>query len=108
MVRLAARPQQQRPMRWALPRPYHRNLRAALQSAGIGIALAPELRRVVRQLLDSPEVIGVSRDDVMSSLRLALVEAAMELGFPPGAERNELLARMVAVCQDEIYNFSGR
>ncbi|MFL5483517.1 MAG: hypothetical protein ACJ8AK_15150 [Gemmatimonadaceae bacterium] len=39
----------------------------------------------------------------MSSLRLALVEAAMELGFPPGAERNELLARMVAVCQHELY-----
>lgn len=101
MVRLATR-HQPRNVRWTLPRPFHRTLKAALQSAGIGIALAPELRRVVRQLLDSPEIMGASRDDIMSSLRLALVEAAMELGFPPGAERNELLARMVAVCQNEL------
>ena len=107
MVRLATR-QRTRSVRWALPRPFHRTLKAALQSAGVGIALAPELRRVVRQLVESPEIIGVSRDEIMSSLRLALVEAAMELGFPPGPERNELLARMVAVCQDEIYSFNPR
>lgn len=103
MVRLATRQQRQRPLRWVLPRPFHRTLKAALQSAGIGIALAPELRRVIRQLLDSPETIGASRDDIISSLRLALVESAMELGFAPGPERNELLARMVAVCQDEVF-----
>ena len=102
-MRLATRQPQQRPLRWVLPRPFHRALKAALQSAGIGLALAPELRRVIRQLLDSPETIGASRDDIMSSLRLALVEAAMELGLPPGPERNELLARMVVVCQDELF-----
>ena len=107
MVRLATR-QQPRNLRWTLPRPFHRTLKGALQSAGIGSALAPELRRVIRQLLDSPETIGVPRDDVMSSLRLALVEAAMELQLPPGAERNELLARMVAVCQDEMNSRPGR
>lgn len=102
MVRVATR--QARPgARWVLPRPFHRTLKAALQSAGAGIALAPELRRVIRQIVDSPDVAGASRDDIMSSLRLALVEAAMELGFPPGAERNDLLARMVAVCQEELY-----
>jgi len=103
MVRLATR-QRPRATRWVLPRPFHRTLKAALQTAGVGIALAPELRRVVRQILDSPDAVGVSRDDLMSSLRLALVEAAMELGFPPGHERNELLARMVAVCQDEVFS----
>ena len=102
MVRLATR-QQARNVRWALPRPFHRTLKVTLQSAGIGIALAPELRRVVRQILDSPDAAGASRDDIMSSLRLALVEAAMELGFAPGPERNDLLARMVAVCQEELY-----
>jgi hypothetical protein len=107
MVRLATR-QQQRAGRWILPRPFHRTLKAALQSAGVGIALGPELKRLVRHILDSPDVVGVSRDDLMSSLRLALVEAAMELGFPPGAERNELLARMVAVCQDELYTAKRR
>ena len=103
MVRLATR-QQQRTTRWALPRPFHRTLKAALQSAGTGIARPPELRRIIRQIVDSPEALGVSRDELMSSLRLALVEAAMELGFAPGAERNELLARMVAVCHDEAYS----
>ena len=102
MVRVASKGQS-RDTRWRLPRPFHRNLKAALQSAGTGIALEPELRRLTRQILDSPEVIGVPRDRLMSSLRLALVEAAMELGFPPGVDRNELLARMVAVCQDELY-----
>jgi len=102
MVRLAAR-QQQRTVRWALPRPFHRTLKAALKNAGIGIALAPELRRVVHQILESPDVVGASREEIMSSLRLALVEAAIELGFPPGAERNDLLARMVAVCHEELY-----
>ena len=101
MVRVATR-NPPRAARWVLPRPFHRTLKAALKSAGVGIALAPELTRVVRQILDSPDVAGASRDEIMSSLRLALVEAAMELGFPPGAERNELLARMVAVCQDEL------
>jgi hypothetical protein len=86
-----------------LPRPFHRTLKATLQNAGVGITLPSELRRVVRQILDAPEAMGASPEDLMSSLRLALVEAAMELGFPPGPERNELLARMVAVCQDEIY-----
>jgi len=107
MVRVATR-QAQRTTRWALPRPFHRTLKAALQTAGVGIALAPELRRVVRQLLDSPEVIGVGRDELMASLRVSLVEAAIELGFPPGAERNDLLARMVAVCQDELYSTTRR
>jgi hypothetical protein len=102
MVRLATR-QPQRALRWALPRPFHRTLKAALQNAGVGIALGSELRRAIRQILDSPDSTGVSRDDLMSSLRLALIEAAMELGFPPGAERNELLARMVAVCHDELF-----
>ena len=101
MVRLATT-KPHRAARWALPRPFHRTLKAAMQRAGVGITLAPELRRIVRQILDSPDAIGASRDDLMSSLRLALVEAAMELGFPPGHERNELLARMVAVCQDEV------
>jgi len=104
MVRFATR-KSQRAARWTLPRPFHRTLKAALQSAGSGIALEPELRRVVRQILDSPDAMGASREDLMSSLRLALVEAAMELGFPPGHERNELLARMVAVCQDEVVSF---
>ena len=102
MVRLATR-QQRRFTRWALPRPFHRHLKAALQSVGVGMSLAPQLRRVVRQIIDSPDAIGVPPDDLMSSLRLALVEAAMELGFPPGHERNELLARMVAVCHEEIH-----
>ena len=107
MVRFATR-KSQRAARWALPRPFHCTLKAALQSAGAGIALAAELRRVVRQILDSPDAMGVSRDDLMSSLRLALVEAAMELGFPPGHERNELLAKMVAVCHEEVYSFNRR
>src|SRR5256885_4819360 len=105
MVRLAGT-HQKRSGRWLLPRPFHRKLKATLQSAGVGITLSSELRRVIRQILDSPDAIGVSRDDLMSSLRLALVEAAMELGFPPGAERNELLARMVAVCQEEVHSFN--
>ncbi len=102
MVRVATR-QPPRVARWVLPRPFHRTLRAAMQSAGVGIALAPELKRAIRQILESPDAVGASREEIMSSLRLALVEAAMELGFPPGAERNELLARMVAVCQEELY-----
>lgn len=108
MVRVASRQPAPRATRWVLPRPFHRTLKAALQSAGVGIALAPELRRVIRQIVESPDATGVSRDDLMSSLRLALVEAAIELGFPPGAERNELLARMLAVCQDELYSVSRR
>jgi hypothetical protein len=103
MVRPATR-QQPRATRWLLPRPFHRSLKAALQNAGVGIALAPELRRVIRQILDSPDALSASREDLMSSLRLALVEAAMELGFPPGPERNELLARMVGACHDEVYS----
>jgi hypothetical protein len=102
MVRLATR-QPQRAPRWALPRPFHRILKGALQNAGIGIGLEPELRRAIRRILDSPDITRVSHDELMSSLRLALVEAAIELGFPPGAERNELLTRMVAVCQHELH-----
>lgn len=102
MVRLASR-QQQRATRWALPRPFHRTLKAALKSAGVGIAHAPDLRRMVRQILDSSDMRGATREDLVSSLQLALVEAAMELGFSPGPERNELLAKMVAVCQEELY-----
>jgi hypothetical protein len=107
MVRVAAGHQKQT-TRWVLPRPFHRTLKAALQSSGVGIALGSELRRVIRQILDSPDTIRVPRDDLMASLRLALVESAMELGFPPGAERNELLARMVAVCQEELYQPARR
>ena len=102
MVRVATR-QQQRAVRWALPRPFHRSLKEALQRAGVGIVHAPELRRVVRQLLDSPETRGATRDDLLASLRLVLVEAAMELGFSPGPERTELLARRVAVCPEGIH-----
>lgn len=107
MVRLSTR-QQQRTPRWTLPRPFYRDLKTALQSAVVGMAYAPELRRVICQLLDDPDARGASRDDLMASLRVGLVDAAIELGLPPGGERNDLLARMVSVCHDEVYRKEKR
>jgi hypothetical protein len=37
------------------------------------------------------------------AFKLALTNAANDLGIKPGSERNELLARMVSVCIEEFF-----
>jgi hypothetical protein len=42
-------------------------------------------------------------EDFLIAFKLALVDAANELGIKPGPERDELLARLVTVCIEELY-----
>ena len=87
---------------WTLPRPFYRPIKAALQKAGLGSTPRTELRQVVRQIVNSPEAFTARRDDVLASLRLALVEAAIELRLPPGLERNEFLGDLLAEVHNEL------
>src|SRR2546423_12690016 len=70
--------------------------------AGLENTPRTELRQVVRQIVNSPEAFTARRDDVLASLRLALVEAAIELRLPPGLERNEFLGDLLAEVHNEL------
>ena len=44
-------------------------------------------------------------EDFLIAFKLAVVEAANDVGIPPGPERNDFLSRLVSVYIEEFYRF---
>ena len=92
-----------KPQRWRLP-PAHLELLKAVMSDGVtDKTVTLEQRSLLRQICAAPERISFEPEDFLIAFKLALVDAANEVGIKPGPERNDFLARLVSVYIEEFY-----
>jgi hypothetical protein len=64
-----------------------------------------EQRLVLRQICSAPERKFFEPEDFLIAFKLALVDAANDVGIPPGPERNDFLSRLVSVYIEEFFRF---
>jgi hypothetical protein len=91
------------PSRWRLPPHQEELLRAALKLGGTGRSVSSEQRAIIHQICSSPEKVTFAPEDFVIAFKLALTDAANDVGIRPGPERNDLLTRMVSVCIEEFF-----
>jgi hypothetical protein len=91
------------PSRWRLARHQEELLRTALRLTGTGPTVTSEQRAIIHQICSAPEKLTFAPEDFVIAFKLALAEAADDVGIRPGPERNDLLARMVSVCIEEFF-----
>ncbi|MEA2761858.1 MAG: hypothetical protein QOD47_1142 [Gemmatimonadaceae bacterium] len=91
------------PSRWRLPQHHEELLRSALRLNGTGRAVTLEQRAVIHQICSSPEKLTFAPEDFVIAFKLALTNAANEVGIRPGPERNDLLSRLVSICIEEFF-----
>ncbi len=65
--------------------------------------MTSEQRTVIRGICSAPERHRFEPEDFLIAFKLALVDAANDVGIPPGPERNDFLARLVSVYIEEFY-----
>ena len=91
------------PSRWRLPQHHEELLRAALKLSGTGHTVTSEQRAIIHQICSAPEKLAFAPEDFVIAFKLALTDAANDVGIRPGSERNDLLTRMVSVCIEEFF-----
>jgi hypothetical protein len=92
-----------KPQRWSLP-PSHLQLLKVLMSDGvIDRSVTLEQRAVLRQICSAPERMLFEPEDCLIAFKLALVDAANDVGIKQGPERNDFLSRLVTVYIEEFY-----
>jgi hypothetical protein len=67
--------------------------------------VSAEQRAVLQQICSAPERSQFEPEDFLIAFKLALADAANDVGIPPGPERNDFLSRLVTVCIEEFYRF---
>jgi hypothetical protein len=70
---------------------------------GPGLPVTSAQRAIIRQICSAPEKLTFAPEDFVIAFKLALTDAANDVGIRPGPERNELLARLVSVCIEEFF-----
>jgi hypothetical protein len=60
-------------------------------------------RAIIHQICSAPEKLAFAPEDFVIAFKLALTDAANDVGLRPGPERNDLLTRMVSVCIEEFF-----
>jgi hypothetical protein len=78
-------------------------LRTALRSSGTTRTVTSEQRAIISQICSAPEKLTFAPEDFVIAFKLALTNAANEVGIRPGPDRIELLARLVSVCIEEFF-----
>ncbi|HVS59076.1 MAG TPA: hypothetical protein VHE82_00135 [Gemmatimonadaceae bacterium] len=91
------------PPRWRLPQRQEELLRIALRLGGTGPTVTSDQRAIIRQICSAPEKRTFTPEDFVIAFKLALADAATDVGIRPGPERNDLLARMVSVGIEEFF-----
>ena len=91
------------PPRWRLPPRHEQLLRTALASGEAGRVVSSEQRAIIHQICSSPEKGTSAPEDFVIAFKLALTDAANDVGIPPGPERTDFLARMVSACIEEFF-----
>ena len=62
-----------------------------------------EQRSALRQICSAPERMNFEPEDFLIAFKLALVDAANDVGIKPGPDRNDFLSRLVTVYIEEFY-----
>ncbi len=96
------------PPRRRLPSAHQELLRNALDGGAAGKIITQEQRTAIRQICMAPEKQSFAPEDFLIAFKLALANAANDVGIPPGPERNDFLARLVSVCIEEFYRSAPR
>jgi hypothetical protein len=91
------------PLRWRLPQQHEELLRTALRLSAKGHGVTAEQRGIIRQICSAPEKLAFAPEDFVIAFKLALTNAANEVGIRPGPDRNDLLARLVSICIEEFF-----
>ena len=65
--------------------------------------MTSEQRAIIRQICSAPEKPTFAPEDFVIAFKLALTDAANDVGLRPGPERNDLLTHMVSVCIEEFF-----
>jgi hypothetical protein len=94
-----------KPERWRLPLAHQDLLRTAIADGATPKAVSAEQRLVLRQICSAPERKAFEPEDFLIAFKLALADAANDVGIPPGPERNDFLSRLVSVCIEEFYRY---
>jgi hypothetical protein len=71
--------------------------------SGTARTVTSEQRAIINQICSAPEKLAFAPEDFVIAFKLALTNAANEVGIRPGSDRNELLARLVSVCIEEFF-----
>jgi hypothetical protein len=62
-------------------------------------------RLVLRQICSAPERVTFEPEDFLIAFKLALVDAANDVGIPPGPDRSDFLSLLVSVYIEEFYRY---
>ena len=89
--------------RLKLPQQHEELLRTALRSNGTASVVTSEQRAIIHQICSAPEKLAFAPEDFVIAFKLALTNAANDVGIKAGPDRNDLLARLVSVCIEEFF-----
>lgn len=89
--------------RLRLPPSHQELLRIVLGGASEGVVVSPEQRAAIRQICSAPERHEFEPEEFLIAFKLAIVDAANDVGIPPSPARNEFLARLVTAYIEEYY-----
>jgi hypothetical protein len=89
--------------RWRLPASHQELLRRLLVGTSGDVVVSSEQRAAIREVCSAPERYRFEPEDFLIAFKLGIVDAANDVGIPPGPDRNEFLARLVTVYIEEFY-----
>ena len=92
-----------KPERWRLPQSHQELLKSAMTDGASAKIVSAEQRSVLRQICSAPERKYFEPEDFLIAFKLALVDAANDVGIRPSPERNDFLSRLVSVYIEEFY-----
>ena len=95
-----------KPERWRLPLSHQELLKSAIKDGANSKTVSDEQRLILRQICSAPERRVFEPEDFLIAFKLALADAANDVGIPPGPERNDYLSRLVSACIEEFYRYS--
>ena len=95
------------PPRWRLPPSHQESLRTALRNTASETTVTGEHRAVIRRICSAPDRQRFEPEDFLIAFKLALVDAANDVGIPLGPDRNDFLAKIVSAYIEEFYRVPG-
>jgi len=95
------------PSRHRLPQHQEELLRSALRLSGTGGRVTSEQRAIIHQICSAPEKLKFAPEDFVIAFKLALADAANDVGIPLGPDRNDFLAKIVSAYIEEFYRLPG-
>ena len=92
-----------KPERWTLPASHLELLKVVMSDGVTDKPVTLEQRSALRQICSAPERNFFEPEDFLIAFKLALVDAANDVGLKPGPDRNDFLSRLVSVYIEEFY-----